>query len=386
VIVGIDASNIRQGGGITHLVEVLRTAEPQTVGCSRVIVWAGAATLQLIEDRPWLVKVHLAVLDDNVFRRALWQRFSLSRLARSWKCDVLYVPGGSYAGNQRPLVAMSRNMLPFEWKELARFGFSWLTLKLLLLRVAQTQTLRHADGVIFLTHYARAAITRTIGAASGKSITIPHGIDRRFLRPPTPQQSIDHYSREKPLRLLYVSIVDMYKHQWHVAEAVARLRRSGIPVVLSLIGPAYPPALRRLEDALQQLDPHGEFIRYLGAIPHSELHAHYAAADVCVFASSCENMPNILLEGMASGLPVACSKLGPMPEVLGDAGAYFDPEDAADIARALRELIDSPVLRAGLAQAAFERAQAYSWVRCANETFEFLASIVAQRNAPDGGL
>jgi len=45
---------------------------------------------------------------------------------------------------------------------------------------------------------------------------------------------------------------------------------------------------------------------------------------------------NILVEAMASGLPIACSNRGPMPEVLGDAGVYFDPEDPHDIARALR--------------------------------------------------
>jgi glycosyltransferase involved in cell wall biosynthesis len=126
---------------------------------------------------------------------------------------------------------------------------------------------------------------------------------------------------------------------------------------------------------LKRVDPTGEFIRYTGTVAHSELPALYAQADLCVFASSCENMPNILLEGMASGLPVACSRMGPMPEVLGDAGVYFDPESATDIARALRALIDSPTLRASVAQRSFERAQRYSWSRCASETFKFLAEV-----------
>ena len=120
------------------------------------------------------------------------------------------------------------------------------------------------------------------------------------------------------------------------------------------------------------------FITYRGAVPYENLDAIYAAADIGVFASSCENMPNILLEGMAAGLPMACSHMGPMPEVLGDAGIYFDPEDANSIARALRELIESPDLRAQLARAAFDRAQAFSWKRCADETFGFLARIARE--------
>lgn len=376
MIVGIDASNIRHGGGVTHLVEILRAARPEAAGFRQVIVWGGAATLQRLEDRPWLVKCHLPILDRNAFfYRALWQRFSLTTAARSARCDVLFVPGGSYAGTYRPVVAMSRNLLPFEWSELALFGWSWLALKLCLLRVAQTGTLRHADGVIFLTRYARDVVTRAIGKVGGKATIIPHGIDVRFSRSPKPQLPIGQYCEDTPLRLLYVSIVDMYKHQWQVAEAVWELRKSGVPVVLNLVGPAYRPALRRLNDVLERVDPRGEFIRYEGAVPYTELHTRYSEADVCIFASSCENMPNILLEGMASGLPIACSRRGPMPEVLGDAGMYFDPENPADIARALRQLIECPALRTRLAQASFARARVYSWSRCASETFEFLSEI-----------
>ena len=53
---------------------------------------------------------------------------------------------------------------------------------------------------------------------------------------------------------------------------------------------------------------------------------HLREAELFVFASSCENLPNILIEGMAAGLPIACSRRPPMPEVLGDAGESFDPE------------------------------------------------------------
>jgi glycosyltransferase involved in cell wall biosynthesis len=67
-----------------------------------------------------------------------------------------------------------------------------------------------------------------------------------------------------------------------------------------------------------------------------------------------------------------------MPEVLGDAGVYFDPESTPDIARALRELVDSPTLRGKLAQGSFDRARVYSWTSCAAQTFEFLAEVAAK--------
>jgi glycosyltransferase involved in cell wall biosynthesis len=160
-----------------------------------------------------------------------------------------------------------------------------------------------------------------------------------------------------------------------VVEAVAALRKLGFSIVLDLVGPAYPPALKRLNAAMDCVDAERRWVHYHGAIAFDALHHHYAQADLGLFASSCENMPNILLETMASGLPIACSNRGPMPEVLGEAGVYFDPEQPKDIARALRKLIESPQLRTKLAQASYERAQQYSWQRCADETFGFLVAV-----------
>ncbi len=372
---GIDASNIRLGGGVTHLTELLRVADPLACGFTQVIVWSGQATLNRIANRPWLLKSHQSLLDRSLPYRAVWQRFRLSRLARMARCDVLFVPGGSYAGDFHPMVTMSQTMLPFEWRELRRYGWSMTTLRLILLRRMQSRSFRRSDGLIFLTQYARDRVIQAIKATAARTTNIPHGIDDRFASPPREQRAISQFSLDRPFRILYVSIIDVYKHQWHVAEAMAKLRESGLPVVLTLVGPAYPPALKRLKAALERLDPEGTFIRYLGPIYHSDFPKHYGEADACLYASSCENMPNILLEGMASGLPIACSNRGPMPEVLGDAGVYFDPENPDDIARALRELIDSPELRAGLAKASFERAHSYSWQHCARETFTFLAEV-----------
>lgn len=374
---GIDASNLRRGGGLTHLFEVLRAAHPPAHGFSRVIVWGGKATLDQIDDRPWLEKVFQPSLDKSLPYRIYWQRFRLSNLARMARCDLLYVPGGSSTGGFHPVVTMSRNLLPFDWPEMARYGLSWMTVKWWLLRWAQTSTFRQADGVIFLTRHAQQAVTQVTGPLRGRVTNVPHGVNDRFLRPPRSQRALGDCSATSPFRLLYVSIVDAYKHQWNVAEAVARLRADGLPVALDMVGPAYGPALEKLEKVLQRVDPAHSAIRYLGAMPYDELHRLYEKVDACVFASTCENMPNILLEGMASGMPIACSNREPMPEVLGDAGIYFDAENVNSIHMALQEMLAFPALRTEKANAAFNRATNYSWRKCANRTFEFLAEVAA---------
>jgi glycosyltransferase involved in cell wall biosynthesis len=373
--VGIDAANLRRGGGVTHLVELLRAARPEDQGIERVVIWGGGQTLNAVDDRPWLDKQRQTELDKGLLHRSLWQRYRLSQVARDAGCDVLFVPGGNFAGNFHPVVTMSRNMLPFEWHELKRYGWSIFTLKLLLLRLTQSRSYKKAEGLVFLTDYACQGVLKVTGKLPGETCTIPHGLNPRFIQAPKMQRPIEDYDFAKPYRVLYVSIIDQYKHQWVVVEAVAALRQLGIPVVLDLVGPAFPSALKRLNDTVNRLDPNNDWAFYHGAIPFDKLHYQYSQADLGLFASSCENMPNILLETMASGLPIACSNRGPMPEVLGAGGLYFDPEQAEQITRALRQLIESPQLRADLSQVSYRQAQQYSWRRCADETFDFLVSI-----------
>jgi glycosyltransferase involved in cell wall biosynthesis len=130
---------------------------------------------------------------------------------------------------------------------------------------------------------------------------------------------------------------------------------------------------------LRVLDPSGEIVREHGPSSFSSLESFYHRADAFVFASSCENLPNILIEAMASGLPIACSDRGPMPEVLGKGGVYFDPEDPEATADALGRLLSDPDLRMRCARTAYHRAQRYSWDECARSTFCFFEQVLAGR-------
>jgi glycosyltransferase involved in cell wall biosynthesis len=378
--VGIDASNLRAGGGVTHLSELLKAADPREAGIDDVGVWGSQDTVARLPAAPWLSLHHESALDGPLPSRVAWQQWTLHRRARG-RYDLLFVPGGSYAGRFRPFVTMSRNLLPFEPGERQRYGASWMSAQMAVLRRGQAATLRRADGVIFLTAYARDVVTSVTGPLRGPTTIVPHGVSRAFVRPPRPQDGPERFGAGREFRLLYVSTIDMYKHQWHVAEAAAVLRRRGVPVTLELVGAAYGPALHRLQQTLDRVDPDGQFARYLGPVPHAALPARYHEADAFVFASSCENMPNILLEAMAAGLPIACAERGPMPSVLGDAGLYFDPEVPESIADAVEELYRDAARRADLAARAFRRANLYSWERCAHETWTFLARVGAEAGA-----
>ena len=164
----------------------------------------------------------------------------------------------------------------------------------------------------------------------------------------------------------------MYKHQWHVVTAVGQIRQKGFNASLLLVGGGKGRAQKLLEQAIAVTDPNGEFVKQRPFITHDKVPDCLTEADAFVFASSCENMPNTLVEAMASGLPIASSNRGPMPEVLQDGGVYFDPEIPESIAAAIEEIITRPDLRERIAARAKELSEQYSWERCSAETWRFL--------------
>jgi glycosyltransferase involved in cell wall biosynthesis len=385
VKLGIDASNLLLGGGVTHLEELLGAADPKHHGFSEVIVWGRSTTIDRLPKRPWLRCVKAAELDGNLLGRALWRTRHLDRFLHEAGCDVLFVPGGSYLGGFRPFVTMSRSLLPFDDEAIRGYGVSWMRLKMMLLRLVQTATFRSAAGVIFLTTTAREWVTRMIGSLDGRTEVIPHGVSSRFLRTPAAQRSIDDYSVSQPFRLLYVSNLEPYKHHPEVVSAVRRLRKEGYPIALDLVGGGSDAAQREIAGLVAECES-AETITYHRAVAYSELPDFYHRADAFVFASSCENLPNILLEAMAAGLPIASSSCSVMPEVLGDAGVYFDPRSPDSISQALRKLLDDPGLRARLAGSAQLRVGDWTWSRCADKTFAFLDSAGAIERRRDDSV
>lgn len=373
--IGIDASNIRAGGGMTHLSEFLKAVDPEKHKIGQIIVWGGEKTLSRLPTKSWLELEHIPQLDGGAMQRAYWQNRTLDEVAEQ-SCDLLYIPGGTYLGKYRPYVTHLQNMLPFEFTERKRYGYTSKTFwRLTLLHFLQKYTFSQANGVIYVSEYSRKIVRSFLDSTLASSSVIYHGIDSRFFSEPRQQFPITDYSFEKPFRFLYVSIVDVYKHQWYVAEAVSQLRAQGLPITIDFVGPSYTPSLKKLQNIINAHDPSRKFLHYRGVVPYAELHEHYKSADGFVFASSCESISNIVMEAMASGLPIACARKGAMPEVLGKAGIYFDPENPREIAEQLKSMLLDTEGRIQLAKDGYKRAQAFSWNRCADETCAFLSRI-----------
>jgi glycosyltransferase involved in cell wall biosynthesis len=375
-ILGIDAVNIRDGGGLTHLREILTYTDKSTLLFDQVVVWGNYTCLQALPNKSWLKKINPLPAKANGLKRAFWQIFSLGQAAKKMQCSVLFIAGGSTITRFRPYVTICHNMLPFTETALQQYTNGLRKYKFLLLRKVQLNTFQKAKGIIFLSYWAKEQLQPLIAKPQLKFAVIPHGINPSFKITNRLHRNITDCNKTQPFTILYVSRIEPYKNQLTVIDLVAAIRNvTGWPIRLVLAGlPSDAKYNASMQQKIQSVDATSDWITYQGAVPYDSLQNLYSQADMAVFASTCENMPIILLEKMGAGLPIVSSNAAPMPDFLKDGGLYASIEDVAAFQSTVQQLIENKELRVSLSGKAQDYAANYQWSKASADTFQFLYS------------
>lgn len=121
----------------------------------------------------------------------------------------------------------------------------------------------------------------------------------------------------------------------------------------------------------------GERVRFLGAMPHEQLAAYYAIADVCVVPSRVETFGLVALEAAAQGTPVVAARVGGLPEVVahGETGFLVEGQDSTRFAEAIATVLADEPLRTRMGRAAAARAEEFSWERMVDRLLAIYARV-----------
>jgi glycosyltransferase involved in cell wall biosynthesis len=106
-------------------------------------------------------------------------------------------------------------------------------------------------------------------------------------------------------------------------------------------------------------------VHFTGYLDDSELVELLNGAAALVFPSLWEGFGLPAVEAMSCGVPVLASNRSSLPEVVGDAGLYFDPENVGEIAACVQRFLSHPDLRTRLKAAALARVKNFTWGRAA---------------------
>lgn len=372
----VNAFSARLGGGQTYLRNLLLHV-PQDAGWQVFLLCPDSLNLCGLPGNVERVESNLKL--DNPFRRALWERFNLGKLAGRLEADLLFCPGGLLPAGSLPAglktAVTFQNMLPFDLAQRRRYPLGYRRLRDWLLQRGLSTSMRRADLVIFISKFAQEFIQDSLGNLAGKSVVIPHGVDACFF-PDTDKPLPRPAAAPTDEYFLYVSFIDYYKSQMEVLRAFAQVRQqTSTSARLLLVGTENPVygALLRSEIAALDLE---DAVIVTGNLPHQELPAWYRHARINLFASCTENCPNILLEMMASGRPALVSERGPMPEFGAQTVTYFDPQNVKQLAERWHALLADPERGERLAAAALERVSAMTWGKATGLTWDAMAQAV----------
>jgi len=238
---------------------------------------------------------------------------------------------------------------------------------------------RKADHIVAVSEFTKRQIVERLRIAPEKVTVIYHGVSSHF-RVSNHEQASQAASSALQLRrpyLLYIGTLKPHKNIPTLIRAFALLRgRRKVEHQLLIVGDD-PKWKEELVSLCSRLGIAGH-VSFFPHVAHAILPQVYAGADLMVMPSFIEGFGLPVLEAMACGAPVVCSRAASLPEVAGHAAEFFEPSSVDDLAEAIERVLSSPERQAELRQKGLERAKQFSWGECARRHCEVYRRVLQE--------
>lgn len=224
---------------------------------------------------------------------------------------------------------------------------------------------RRADLILSVSKFNTENLLESFPDLWDRVAQVPNAADDLFFEAPEPRErGRVRPGLDLPAGIPYLLSVASFQERKNLARlvrAAGKLREVvGGDLALVLIGAGSEEAAQPIREAVAGLGSRA-IVRMPGYRQGADLRAIYAEATALAFPSLCESFGIPAVEAMAQGTPVALADSTALPEIGGEAGWYFKPEDESAIADALRDLLDRPDERARRAALGKARADLFRW-------------------------
>ena len=355
----INALHARTGGGVTYLRNMLplMAQDPRL----KVHVCLHEDQKKLLPTSLEGVRYHYQIYPRGFWRVLLREQLDLPRVARRLAAKAIFSPANYGPFLARNHFVMARNAVSVGFVERRPLKLAYW----MLLYAATFISFARSRKVIAVSNYAKRGMERAFfGLFVDRLEIVPHGIEESYIRT-TPEKKRDRF-------LLAVSDIYVQKNFTLLITAIAQVKRAFPDVILKIAGrPVDEDYYLKLQMLIKTYGLKNN-VEFLGHVAADQLRELYVSCGLFVFPSTVETFGNPLVEAMACGAPIASSNTAAMPEVLGDAARFFDPNDVDEIVTTILSLMSCERDRIDLSRRAKNRSMVYSWEKTKEKTIQII--------------
>jgi glycosyltransferase involved in cell wall biosynthesis len=304
---------------------------------------------------------------DSLGAERVWHYFKLGKFASQSGYDVILYPAIERVlplSFRTPGIAVVNSIVSNTLRE----NRDWA------LRMQISKGLSKAQTVIAASQYIRKDLVR-YGVKPEKIEVVHNGIDHRLF---FPQMQIDAenvnikpFAIKRPYFIYGSRLSGPDKKHVELIKAFTLFKeRTHLPHRLVLAGAEGASSADVHKAAFQSSAASDIFLT--GFFPHESFPQLYAGADACVFPSVNEGVGLPVLEAMATGIPVACSKEGALPEMGGQACMYFDSDNIEEVASVMEKLVTDSALREKMIKDGIEWTKRFDWSNTVSMTIDVM--------------
>ncbi|MCU0680292.1 MAG: glycosyltransferase family 4 protein [Planctomycetes bacterium] len=238
--------------------------------------------------------------------------------------------------------------------------------------------LKKAKTIITVSEFTKKELLETYSVNPNKIVVIHNGYNSRLYqreaKPEAIKKTLDKYGLNQPF-FLYVGRLEKKKNTPALIEAYALLREEHpeIDHELVLIGNA-SFGYDEVKYIIEEFDLDSK-IKMLGWVEEQDMPLIFHAASTFIFPSKHEGFGIPVIQALACGIPTAVSDIPVLKEIAGEAVLTFDPNDKKDIMKAMYEVATDQNLRKSLIKKGYQRAENFSWFKCAQETLNEIEKL-----------
>lgn len=357
----IDASRLKSGGGILHLIKLLEFEKYSNF--DKIIVYTYQnSDFEKFKSQKIIIKTH-SYINKNIFYQIFWQHYILKKQIPS--DHLLFTIDSTSFCKFKNNIVLNQDIIGFQEGSLKYFSSKNRFVSYLKYLVAKN-TFKNSIANIFTTKYALDEVVKKIGAIKNVNV-IPHGIDSKYLIKKT-----NYDISESFLKVIYVSPILDYKNHKYLISALNNLPTKK-KVIAYFIGGGDLSLINKLK--VMSVNSKGNKFHFSGFLKREEVLNLTRSCDMALFLSSVECFGITLLEYMRMGMPIICSNQSSMPETLQDGGLLVNPFDVTSIINAITYLELNYNKRLSFGQKAFNNSIKYSWKNTVKQTYTLIDKV-----------